>query len=182
MSAIGLFLEMGGCVTNFESAKNISSFWGLHPKIDMSGDGGTVYRMSKEGRSMPRAILFMAVLNGIKTKSFIFDLYQKELKNGKCKLSAIGVCMHKLARIVFGVLKNNTPFDLNIDKQNKTRSISKKKKTSNNSENRWYQKEDQDAPISKRQHKKRKEREQSQGKNIAVYEIKIPGPSKALSS
>ena len=177
MSAIGLYIELGGCIAQFLRAKNLSSFWGLHPLIKDSGDGGWVYKMSKQGRKMPRAILFMAVLNGIRTDSYIKNIYQRELKKGKCKMSAIGVCMHKLARIVFGVLSNNTPFDPEIDKQNQIRSKIKKENKTENTDSRRFQIEDQQAPISRRQTKKRKAREESQSEHVTVREINVPAPS-----
>jgi hypothetical protein len=35
------------------------------------------------------------------------------------KMAAIGLCMHKLLRIMYGMLKNNTEFDAEIDRQNR---------------------------------------------------------------
>ena len=176
MSAIGLFIEIGDW-KNFASSKKLASFWGVHPVYKDSGDGVMVPKMSKQGRKMPRAILFMTVLNGIRTRSFIWDIYQREMKKGKCKMSAIGVCMHKLTRIVFGVLKNGKPFEPDIDKHNQHRSVAKQIKIKNNSEIRRFQPEDPKAPISRRQFKKRKEQEQSQRDHVTIGEIKIPAPS-----
>lgn len=176
MSAVGLYIELGN-IANFSTAKKLASFWGLHPLFKESGDGILVPKMSKLGRKMPRAILFMTVLNGIRTHSFISEIYQRELKKGKCKMSAIGVCMHKMARIVFGVLKNATPFDANIDRHNQCRSVAKKKNIVNTSEMRRFQKQDPLAPVSRRQYKKRKGQEQSQSELVTVCEIKIPAPS-----
>jgi transposase len=177
MSAIGLFIELGGCVAAFPRVKKLSSFWGIHPLLKDSGDGTFVSRMSKQGRKMPRAILFMVVLNGIRSDSYIRKIYRRELAKGKCKMSAIGVCMHKMARIIYGMLKNYTPFDPEIDKHNQERSVPKKETAPTPSQARRFQKEDQQAPISRRQTKKRKEREQSQSKLVAVSEINVPAPS-----
>lgn len=177
MSAVGLYIELGGCIAKFSRAKELSAFWGLHPLIKDSGDGSKVYKMSKQGRKMPRSILFMAVLNGIQNDPFIQKIYHRELKKGKCKMSAIGVCMHKLARVVFGILKNKTPFDPDIDRKNQNRSKAKKENKSNMTEARRFQMEDQHAPISRRQNKKRKEREQSQSELVTVCEINVPAPA-----
>jgi len=177
MSAIGLFIELGGCISRFPRSKELSSFWGLHPLIKDSGDGGMVPRMSKQGRKMPRAILFMSVLNGIQKDSFIQKVYLRELKKGNCKMSAIGVCMHKLARVVYGVLKNNTPFDAEIDEQNQIRSKTKKENKTKKPNARRFQQEDQHAPISRKQNKTRKEREESQSDHVTKNEIIVPAPS-----
>lgn len=176
MSAIGLYIELGGCIAKFPRAKELCSFWGLHPLIKDSGDGGWIPRMSKQGRKMPRSILFMAVLNGIRTDSYIQQIYHRELAKGKCKMSAIGICMHKLARIIYGVLSNNTPFDPEIDKHHQNRSKIKKEKVEK-TDSRRFQNEDQQAPISRRQTRKRKEREESQSESFTMREIIIPAPS-----
>lgn len=129
-----------------------------------------VPKMSKNGRKLPRSILFMAVLNGIQGDGFIADTYKRELKKGKCKMSAIGVCMNKLARIVFGVLKNDMPFDPEIIRCHQHRS-QPKASVKAKSNKRRFQQEDRNAPISRRQTKKRKEREQSQSEHVTISEI-----------
>lgn len=177
ISAIGLYIELGGSILNFKSAKHLASFWGLHPRIKDSGDGTLVSKMSKQGRKLPRTILFMSVLNGIQCNSLVLEIYKRELKKGKCKMSAIGVCMHKLARIIYGILKNNKPFDPAINKYHQNRSIASGKSLALKSQDRRYHEEDLDAPISRRQHKKRKERKQSQDDKIVKCEIKFPAPS-----
>jgi transposase len=177
MSAIGMFINLDGCPAAFADAKHVSSFWGIHPTLKDSGDGSLVPKMSKQGRAEPRAILFTVVLNGIQRDTYIRKIYVHELAKSKCKMSAIGICMHKVARIIFGMLKNNTPFNPEIDKHNQERSVPKKEITPAPSEARRFQKEDHHAPISRRQTKKRKEREESQSKLVAVSEIIVPAPS-----
>jgi len=162
MSAIGLFVEMGGCVGFFKNAKKLSAFWGLHPVMKESGDGSYKPKMSKKGRKLPRAILYMIVLNGIRSNGFIDSIYKKELQKGKAKKAAIGVCMNKLARIIYGVLKNDTAFNADIDKQHQLRSCPKMTNKNNIFDIRRFQQEDNKAPISRKQSQKRKGREQSQ--------------------
>lgn len=171
ISAIGLFIELGGCVGAFKNAKKLSAYWGLHPVLKESGDGSYKPRMSKAGRKWPRAILYMVVLNGIKSKNFIHSIYQRELQKGKAKRSAIGVCMNKLARIIYGVLKNDALFDVEIDKHHRSRSMPKKTPQAKSQDVRRFQNEDQQAPISRKQSKKRKGREQSQSEPVAISEI-----------
>ena len=154
-SAIGLMLELQ-TVDRFPKAKNLASFFGIHPVFKASGDGSTVSCMSKKGRKEPRKILFMVVMSAINCNPLIRDLYQKQVANGKEKMAAIGICMHKTLRILYGMLKNNTAFDPDIDKANQSRS---RKKTSEapKDKNRRYQGFDSNAPVSRRQRKKRQE-------------------------
>jgi transposase len=141
----------------------------------MSGDGLWGMHMSKEGRSAPRAILFMVTLSAIVHNPLIKEIYTLNLKKGKDKMDAIGVCMHKILRIIYGMLKNNTPFDPEIDRKNREKSPAKKKTQVKDSKRR-YQTLDASAPISRRQNKKRKERERSQSEKLTKHEISVPAP------
>ena len=90
-------------------------------------------------------------------------------------MDAIGVCMHKILRIIYGMLKNNSPFDPEIDRKNREKSSAKEKTDAKDSKRR-YQEIDVSAPISRRQNKKRKEREQSQSDKLTKHEISAPAP------
>ncbi len=159
-SAIGLMLEIQ-TITRFSSVKKLSSFFGLHPVFKASGDGQSVARMSKKGRSEPRRILFMVALSAIKSNPLIAEIYQKHLKSGMGSMPVIGLCMHKILRIIYGMLKSNTSFDPAIDRRNQQRSVQSTVQPTKN-KNRRYQGFDSNAPISKRQRQKRKKQEESQ--------------------
>ena len=76
-------------------------------------------------------------------------------------MAALGVVMHKILRIVFGMLKNNQTFDPAIDRKNQER-CEPKKEVIKISKARRYQSYDVQAPISRRQGSKRKEEKKSQ--------------------
>jgi transposase len=98
------------------------------------------------------------------------------------KTSALVVCMHKILRIVYGMLKHKEKFNPEKDRANSNKSIIKNAVNSSCPSleedaplsNRQYNKRkqlemskngscpDTDAPISSRQHKKRKQLEMSQ--------------------
>jgi transposase len=178
-SAIGLLLHIG-TIERFVSVKKLASFWGVHPKFKQSGDGVWSVRMSKEGHSAPRAILFMATLVAIRHNPVIREVFHTNLKKGKCKMDAIGVCMHKLLRIIYGILKSKTTFDPKIDERNRERNqFIKTGKTERTL--RRFQKMDERAPISRRQNKKRKEQNQSQDDNIIACEILAPALSDSVT-
>lgn len=173
-SAIGLILNIQS-VNRFKTAKKLAAFFGLQPKLKVSGDGSAVVRMSKEGRREPRQILFMVAMTAIKSNPLISEIYQDRVNKGMKPMAAIGLCMHKILRIIYGMLKNNTIFDPAIDHGNRRRSVQKKKSTKEN-KNRRFQEYDPNAPISRRQKMKRMEQEQSQSDNGAMYEILDPVP------
>jgi transposase len=158
LSAIRILIEIG-CIERFPTVKHLASFFGLHPVYKQSGDGTWGMHMSKKGRRRPRTTLFMVALNGIKNNLLIKDVFVRERQKGKVKMAALGVCMHKILRIIYAMLKNNTAFDPGIDRLNQERVFAKKGTKKNSDTKRRFQKEDAIAPISKKQARRRKERE-----------------------
>lgn len=160
LSAVGLMLEIQS-VDRFSSVKNLASFFGLHPVFKTSGDGQSGFKMSKQGRKEPRRILFLTALTAIRCSPLIRDIFEEHLGRGKCKMDAIGVCMHKILRIIYGMLKHNTAFDPQIDLRNRTRNADRSAAPAKD-KTRRFQNYDPQAPISARQNKKRLERKQPQ--------------------
>jgi transposase len=160
-SAIGLVLNIVS-IDRFPSAKHLASYFGVHPVYKKSGDGTWGFHMSKKGRVAPRNILYMAARSSIIHNPLIKEVYINHLKRGNTKLSALGVCMHKILRIVFGILKHQKEFDPEIDKQNRNKTRNLKKKKVSSEIKRRYQENSDDAPVSRRQSIKRRKRKQSQ--------------------
>ncbi len=179
-TASGLILSIGR-IQRFSSSKKLASFFGVHPKFKQSGDKISGVHMSKEGRKEARYYLFNIVMSAINYNPWMKELYERYQKKGKSKLSAVGIIMHKITRIIFGMLKNKTEYNPSIDKFNIDRSKEKKTIPTQN-RNRRFQDFDSDAPISKRHKKKRDEdvliREleqvESQNDNIILCEINHP--------
>jgi transposase len=166
VSAIGMLLEIG-TIKRFPTVKNFCSYFGLHPKFKQSGDKIIGVRMSKQGSPNMRKILFNVTKCAIVHNLLIKELYESKVAEGMEKMAAIGVCMHKVLRIIYGILKNGSSFDATVDTKNKERSKSKEKEkkqaeTTYVKKNRRYQDFDKKAPVSKRQTKKRKEHALSQ--------------------
>ena len=138
--------------------------------------------MSKQGRVQPRKILFTVALSAIGHNPVIKPLYQYHLEQGRKKMDAIGICMHKILRIVFGMLKNNTAFDPEIDTANRLRMLSTKPIDPKKNKDRRFQGYDSKAPVSRRQNKKRMEREQSQSVNNTECGISAPVPIASILS
>ena len=90
-------------------------------------------------------------------------------------MSAMGVCMHKTLRIVYGMLKHGKAFDPQIDMANRQRT-GKPSEQVIKDESRRYQNYDSKAPISRRQKKKRLEREKSHSERITKRGIITPVP------
>lgn len=164
-SAVSLLIEIED-IQRFEGAKKLSAYFGVHPRFKQSGDGSWGAHLSKQGRSTPRAVLYMAALSAIRCNPLLKALYARRRAEGMNHYGAMGVLMHKLLRIIYGVLKNQTGFDAAVDEKNQNRSKEKQaqreeweketKKIKQQRKHR-YQEAAQDAPISRRAAQKRKE-------------------------
>jgi transposase len=155
-SALGLLLEIGA-IERYPSVKNLVSFFGIHPVYRQSGDGKWGNHMSKKGRKEPRWILFNVAKSAICCNEMIQELYNDYLKKGHCKMSALGIIMHKILRIVYGMLKHKQRYDPNVDRANRKKVIKTKQEQESKKvdKSRRYQPYDKNAPVSKRQAKKR---------------------------
>jgi transposase len=174
-SAVGLLIEIQ-TVKRFANVKKLASFFGLHPVYKTSGDGIGGMKMSKQGRKEPRRILFMVALSAIKTNPVIREVYEKHRLEGKHSMAALGICMHKALRIVYGMLKNNQPFDPQIDIANRKRSERAAAEGKTGGTERRLQQYDAKAPVSRRQRKKRLERERSHSVTDTKCGITAPVP------
>lgn len=152
-------------ISRFASAKKIAAYFGIHPTFKQSGDGTWGNHMSKKGRSEIRAALYMAALSGIRHNSVLKQVYAKCRAKAMKHYQAMGVVMHKLLRIIYGVLKNQTTFDEAIDQKNQSRAADKQQLTiEQQKENKKiaaqkkhrYQSISTEAPISRRAAQKRK--------------------------
>lgn len=158
-SAVALVLEIED-INRFALAKKITAYFGINPTFKQSGDGTWGSHMSKKGRSEIRAILYMASLSGIRCNSILKPLYARYRAKGMKHYQAMGVIMHKLLRIIYGVLKSKTLFDPAIDEHNtlKAKAKQEKKKEENKNEQKKYRHQaiSTDAPLSNRAVQKRK--------------------------
>jgi hypothetical protein len=170
-TAVGLLLEFGS-IARFASAKKIAAFYGVHPTFKISGDGIANVKMSKRGSPRVRALLFMSMQSAIQNNPLITALYERLLSQGRAKMDAIGVCMHKSLRILYGMLKNSTYFDPAIDEANR-KSPRKKAARSAAKYARRHQNYDEKAPISRRANKRRQQK-RSQSDLITEYGMSTP--------
>jgi transposase len=172
-SAIGLLIEIQ-TVKRFASVKKLASFFGVHPVYKVSGDGAGGFKMSKQGRKEPRQILYMIALSAIRWNPLIKKIYEKHQKQGKHNMAAVGICMHKILRILYGMLKHNAAFDPQIDIRNSQRNVPVGNDTPKKNTNRRFQDYDRKAPVTRRQRKKRLERERPH--NVADIKSGVTAP------
>jgi len=163
-SAITFVLEIED-IKRFPSSKKMSAYFGISPMFKQSGDGKWGAHMSKQGRGEVRAVLFMAVLSGIRFNPILKRIYARFRAKGMNHKQAAGVIMHKLLRIVFGVLKSKKPFKEEIDQfyqqraeeKQKEKEVAEKAATKERKiKSQRYKPTFTDAPISRRNVQNRK--------------------------
>ncbi len=100
----------------FVAAPQCAAFLGLVPVQYESGSSVRGRsRLSKAGNASIRAKLYMAAIVAIQHNPDIKQQYERLLKNGKSKMSALGAAMRKLVQICFGVLKHQTPYQSQVN-------------------------------------------------------------------
>jgi transposase len=91
----------------FACASQAAAFVGLTPIEHQSGSSVRGRpRLSKAGNPRLRAALYMAAVVAKRHNPDVRALYDRLLKRGKTKMSALCAAMRKLVHICFGVLKN----------------------------------------------------------------------------
>jgi len=159
-SAIGIMIEIED-INRFESSKLICSFFGVHPKFKQSGDKTAGIKMSKQGSSDMRAILYMVAKSALVYNPHIRKIYDRFKQQGMAHNQAMGVIMHKILRIIYGMLKSKTKYIPEVDMENQQRTIVEQKRTkkvqTDGKKKHRYQQISTEAPVSKIELKKRKE-------------------------
>jgi transposase len=164
-SAVEILIEIED-INRFEDAKKLSAYFGLHPVFKQSGDGKWGNHMSKKGRSEIRAVLYMSGMTAIRYSDLFKRIYANARAKGKNHFNAMGVVMHKLLRIIFGVLKHKLPFDGGKDADNQDKAKEKQKEKEAEARHtkkersvrleRYNQVDLATSPISKRHAKRRR--------------------------
>jgi transposase len=111
-ATIAVILAEFSSIKLFRKAKQMAAFIGVVPKHHCSGSSiSKKARMSKTGRANLRKALYMPAIVAMNHNPVIAAFCKKLGKIGKHKMAIIGAAMRKLVHIIFGVLKNNKPFD-----------------------------------------------------------------------
>lgn len=96
---------------SFTAASQCAAFLGLVPVQHESGSSVRGRpRLSKAGNAQLRAKLYMAAVVATRHNPDIRTQYERLLRHGKSKMSALGAAMRKLVQICFGVLKHQKPY------------------------------------------------------------------------
>jgi len=145
-------------IRRFASPSKLCGYFGVYPAIKESGDKQPVVRMSKKGRAAMRATLYLCANSAVLKDAHLKGIYHKHRKKGKSHKQALGVVMHKLLRIIWGVLSSGIGYNSSVDQANqqKTVVVGADNQQKELSSKRREQPFDEQAPISRIAAKKRK--------------------------
>lgn len=102
-------------VENFDSAKQVVAFVGLNPKPKQSGSSVLgAGRISKTGDADLRKAFYMPAIVSLRFNLIIKGFAERLSSVGKAKMIVVIAAMRKLLHIIYGVLKNKTPFNKNV--------------------------------------------------------------------
>lgn len=113
-----LFLAELPDVAQYRSAHAVGADVGLTPSHHESGD--TIRRrprISKMGKANIRGILYWPAITAMRCNPLIKAFAARLEARGKPKMVIIVAVMRKLVHLIYGVLKNRTPFDPNYGRQ-----------------------------------------------------------------
>jgi transposase len=156
-SAASIMVEVED-IKRFPSPKNLISYFGLHPELKDSGDSKLAPRISKKGRASMRYTLYMCAQSAVIHDAHFKAIYHNQREKGMKHKQAIGVIMHKMLRVAWGVVTHKKAYQSSIDKANQERKVTPAVNTEKQElkAKRRYSDLAKDAPISNKQHKKRK--------------------------
>lgn len=101
---------------HFNSAKSLSKYFGLAPRIYQSGKKSYSPGKCRTSKTHIRGLLYVCSWTAIKHNKPCREFYERLLSQGKPKkLALIAVC-NKLLRICFGVVKNKTNYQPDYQK------------------------------------------------------------------
>jgi transposase len=108
-----------GDVRRFANAKALAAFIGVTPKLKVSGSsvrGRSV--ISRTGHAQMRKALYMPALAAARHNPAVRAaqraLSERLRAAGMAPKTLVGACMHKLALLIYGVLRSRVPFNPTI--------------------------------------------------------------------
>lgn len=112
---VASILSYFASIERFSSARKLASFCGVAPREIQSGTSINRYgRMSKVGPASLRKALFFPAMVALQHNPALKQFGCRLRAAGKPKMVIIGAAMRKLIHLIYGVLKNRTPFDPNF--------------------------------------------------------------------
>lgn len=113
-TALQLIAELGN-IEWFEKARDLAAYIGVTPRHWQSGTSlNSRGKISKMGSARLRAILYFPAMAAMKHNPIMKTFATRLREDGKPEMVILVAVMRKLVHCIFGILKNNQPFNPNI--------------------------------------------------------------------
>lgn len=100
-----------GDIQRFDSDEALKGHLGIYPARRQSGKHEKRSRMAKHGNDLARHMLFNCAKSAARHNPACKPLFDRMVAEGRKEPDAWGAVMRKLVQIVYGVLKNQTPWN-----------------------------------------------------------------------
>ena len=110
-SAVNFLIEIGGDMKQFESHKKVIAMAGLDPALYQSGKIDRKGKISKRGNRHLRRVIWQMTTRVIQFNERFKQYYLKRKEDGLPYKKAVLATAHKLVRVMFAMLTNQTLFD-----------------------------------------------------------------------
>ena len=111
MTAMNFLIEVGRDVKEFESHKKVIAMAGLDPALYQSGKIDRKGKITKRGNRHLRRVIWLMTTKVIQFNHRFKQYYLKRINDGLPYKMAVLATAHKLIRIVFTMLNNQTQFN-----------------------------------------------------------------------
>jgi transposase len=97
-------------IERFASADALKGYFGLYPSRRQSGAVERSSRMAKHGSALVRHMLWNAAKSAARFNDVCRALFERLQEKGRAAPACYGAVCRKLVQLIYGVLKNQTPF------------------------------------------------------------------------
>ena len=106
-----------GDIERFDTPGKLVAFAGLDASVHQSGEfSGTKGGISKRGSPYLRRAIWMAASRAAFCDPILSNYYQGLKERGKHHLTAVSAVARKMCNIIFTILKENRPYEVNPPK------------------------------------------------------------------
>ena len=110
-TAMNFLIEVGRDVKEFENHKKVIAMAGLDPALYQSGKIDRKGKITKRGNRHLRRVIWVMTTRVIQFNARFKQYYLKRIQDGLPYKMAVLATAHKLIRIMFAMLTNETQFN-----------------------------------------------------------------------
>ena len=104
------FLAEMGEVNNYSSHKKIIAYAGIDPSVHESGKFVGMSKLSKRGNRHLRRAIYLMTASVVSQNAFFKAYFLKRKRDGLAPQKALFATAHKLIRVIFAMLSQQTHF------------------------------------------------------------------------